>query len=155
MDNAELSSGRQSMQPNLVLTNTRTSFSGRTLPGAALHRGLAWGDFDRDGRVDLVVTRLNQPAQILWNRSAGSNRWIDVDLRGTKSNRDAIGAWVEVDSSRGKAVGPCGGFVRVRVLFQSPIAFRARKRRRARRGLSCDGPRDRSRAWRIFPRGRS
>jgi hypothetical protein len=102
MDNAELSSGRQSMQPNLLLTNTRTSFSGRTLPGAALHRGLAWGDFDRDGRVDLVVTRLNQPAQVLWNRSAGSNRWIDVDLRGTKSNRDAIGAWVEVDSVEGK-----------------------------------------------------
>jgi hypothetical protein len=102
MDNAELSSGRQSMQPNLVLTNTRKSFSGGTLPGAALHRGLAWGDFDRDGRVDLIVTRLNQPAQILWNRSEGANQWIEVDLRGTKSNRDAIGAWVEVDTAEGK-----------------------------------------------------
>lgn len=102
MDNAELSSGRRSLQPNLILTNGRTSFSGRTLPGAALHRGLAWGDFDRDGRVDLVATRLNQPAQILWNRSAGSHHWIELDLRGSRSNRDAIGALVEVDTKEGK-----------------------------------------------------
>jgi hypothetical protein len=102
MDNAELSSGRQSLQPNLLFTNGRTSFSGRTLPGAALHRGLAWGDFDRDGRVDLVVTRLNQPAQLLWNRTGGAGNWIELDLRGTTSNRDAIGAWVEVETADGK-----------------------------------------------------
>ena len=70
--------------------------------GPALHRGLAWGDFDRDGRIDLVVTRLNQPAQILWNRTAKAGNWIAVDLTGTKSNRDAIGAWVEVETAEGK-----------------------------------------------------
>ena len=59
MDNAELSSGRQSQQSNLLLTNGRKSFTGRTLSGTAFHRGLAWGDFNRDGRADLVVTRLN------------------------------------------------------------------------------------------------
>ena len=90
------------MQPNLLLTNGGTSFSGRTLPGAALHRGLAWGDFDRDGRVDLVVTRLNQPAQLLWNRTAGAGKWIELDLLGTTSNRDAIGAWVELETADGK-----------------------------------------------------
>jgi hypothetical protein len=102
MDNAELSSGRESRQPNLLLTNGGRSFSSRTLPGAAFHRGLAWGDFDRDGRVDLVVTRLNEPAQVLWNRTAGAGNWIAFDLEGTKSNRDAIGAWVEVDTPEGK-----------------------------------------------------
>ena len=102
MDNAELSSGRQSMQPNLLLTNGRTSFSGRTVGAAALHRGLAWADFDRDGRVDLVVTRLNQPAQLLWNRTPDAGNWIELDLRGTTSNRDAIGAWVEVETDGGK-----------------------------------------------------
>jgi len=102
MDNAELSSGRQSMQPNLVLTNGRTAFAGRTLPGLALHRGAAGGDFDRDGRVDLIVTRLNQPAEILWNRTDGSENWIELDLRGSKSNRDAIGAWVEIETADGK-----------------------------------------------------
>ena len=102
MDNAELSSGRQSKQPNLLLTNGRKSFTGRTLPGAAFHRGLAWGDFDRDGRVDLVVTRLNQPAQVLWNRTEGAGAWIALELQGSKSNRDAIGAWVEVATEEGK-----------------------------------------------------
>ena len=87
MDNAELSSGRQSKQPNLVLTNRRTSFAARTLPGVAFHRGLAWGDFDRDGRVDLVVTRLNEPAQVLWNRTVGAGNWIELDLWG----KDRIG----------------------------------------------------------------
>lgn len=102
MDNAELSSGRQSKQPNLLLTNGRKSFTGRTLPGVAFHRGLAWGDFDRDGRVDLVVTRLNQPAQVLWNRTEGAGNWIAFDLQGSKSNRDAIGAWVEVETEEAK-----------------------------------------------------
>src|SRR6266852_1963778 len=102
MDNAELSSGRQSKQPNLLLTNGRKSFTGRTLSGAAFHRGLAWGDFDRDGRVDLVVTRLNQPAQVLWNRTEGAGNWIEFDLEGSKSNREAIGAWVEVTTEEGK-----------------------------------------------------
>lgn len=101
MDNAELSSGRQSRQPNLLLTNRRTSFGARTLPGEAFHRGLVAGDFDRDGRIDLVVTRLNEPAQILWNHTAGAGKWIELDLRGTNSNRDAIGAWVGVETPEG------------------------------------------------------
>ncbi len=61
MDNAELTSGRRSHQPNLLLTNGRTGFTPRTLPGEAFHRGLAAADFDRDGLIDLAVTRLNQP----------------------------------------------------------------------------------------------
>jgi enediyne biosynthesis protein E4 len=102
MDNAELSSGRHSKQPNLLLTNGRKSFTARTLAGAALHRGLAWGDFDRDGRIDLVVTRLNEPAQILWNRTEASGNWIAFDFEGSKSNRDGVGAWVELTTEEGK-----------------------------------------------------
>ena len=102
LDNAELSSGRQSKQQNLLLTNGRGSFTGRALAGDAFHRGLARGDFDRDGRIDLVVTRLNQPAQVLWNRTEAAGNWIEFELAGTKSNRDAIGAWVEVETPDGK-----------------------------------------------------
>ena len=102
MDNAELSSGRKSRQPNLLLTNGRTGFVGQTLPGEAFHRGLAAADFDRDGRVDLVVTRLNEPARILWNRTEQAGNWIALALEGTTSNRDAIGAWVEVETSLGR-----------------------------------------------------
>ena len=96
MDNAELSSGSQSRQPNLLLTNGHVGFAGRVLPGNAFHRGLAAADFDQDGRVDLVVTRLNEPAQILWNRTPRAGNWIDLQLQGVSSNRDAIGAWVNV-----------------------------------------------------------
>ncbi|MFN7922698.1 MAG: CRTAC1 family protein [Bryobacteraceae bacterium] len=101
MDNAELTSGRASRQPNLLLTNGRTGFSGRTLAGETMHRGLAAADFDRDGRIDLVVTRLNQPAQILWNRTPQAGRWIALRLLGSTSNRDAIGAWVEIETPSG------------------------------------------------------
>src|SRR5256885_15383551 len=51
--------------------------------------------------VDLVITRLNQPAQVLWNRTEGSGNWISFDLQGSKSNREAIGAWVEVATEEG------------------------------------------------------
>ena len=102
MDNAEVSSGRASRQPNLLLTNGRRSFSGRTQGIPAFHRGLAWADFDRDGRVDLVVTRLNEPAQILWNRTSGPGNWLALELSGSPSNREAIGAWVEVETENGK-----------------------------------------------------
>lgn len=102
MDNAELSSGRQSKQPNLLLTNGRKAFAARTLAPAGFHRGLAAADFDRDGRMDLAVSRLNEPAGILWNRTEGGGNWLALELQGTLSNRDAIGAWVEVQTVAGK-----------------------------------------------------
>lgn len=113
MDNAELTSGRQSKQPNLLLTNGRAAFTARTLPGQAFHRGLAAADFDRDGRVDLAITRLNESAQVLWNRTPEAGRWIAFQLVGTKSNRDAIGAWLELETPGGRQwnrVTACAGY---------------------------------------------
>jgi hypothetical protein len=72
------------------------------LPGEAFHRGAAFADFDRDGRVDIVVTRLNEAPLILWNTSAGTGHWIALCLRGTRSNRDAIGARVHLVTDRGE-----------------------------------------------------
>ena len=66
------------------------------------HRGAAFGDFDGDGRVDVVVTALNAPAEIWLNRSPQSNHWLELELRGTTSNRDAIGAKVMVVTGSGK-----------------------------------------------------
>ncbi len=102
MDNAEATSGRQSRQPNQLYLNRQKSFEAVTLAGEAFHRGLAWGDFDRDGRLDLVVTRLNESAQVLWNRTAPAGNWIAFDLEGTKSNRDGIGAMIEVRAGSAK-----------------------------------------------------
>ncbi len=69
---------------------------------ARRHRGAAFGDFDGDGRVDIVVTALGAPAEIWMNRSPASNHWLDVALTGTVSNRDGIGAAVSVTTASGK-----------------------------------------------------
>ncbi|MBV8073027.1 MAG: VCBS repeat-containing protein [Acidobacteriaceae bacterium] len=56
-------------------------------------------DFDNDGRPDIILkSRLGPQVRILQNNWAGSNKSIAFELRGTKSNRDAIGARVQVDS---------------------------------------------------------
>ena len=68
---------------------------------AARHRGLAFGDLDGDGRVDVVVTALGANAEVWMNRSEKSGHWLDISLRGTKSNRDGIGAQIKLLSKRG------------------------------------------------------
>jgi hypothetical protein len=59
-------------------------------------RGLAYGDFDRDGDLDLLITTNNGPAYLYRTDQTAGNRSIRIRLVGTKSNRDAIGAVVKV-----------------------------------------------------------
>jgi hypothetical protein len=66
-------------------------------PGvSALHcsRGCAFGDFDNDGDVDIVIVNLNEPPSLLRNDLSAKSNWIKVRLEGVKSNRSAIGARV-------------------------------------------------------------
>jgi hypothetical protein len=73
-----------------------TSASG---PGAITphsSRGVAFGDFDNDGDVDMLVFNMNEPPSLLRNDYAGPNHWIAVKLEGTTSNRAAVGAIVRV-----------------------------------------------------------
>ena len=68
-------------------------------PGvAAIHasRGCAFGDFDNDGDLDILVMNLNEPPSLLRNDVTSSDRWVKVKLIGTKSNRSAIGGRVTV-----------------------------------------------------------
>ncbi len=58
------------------------------------HRGCAFADFDRDGRVDVVVASLGEAAELWQNTSPGQHAWLNVRLLGAKSNRDGIGAIV-------------------------------------------------------------
>ena len=64
-------------------------------------RGLAVGDFDRDGDVDVLMTTNNGPAVLFRNDQAGGNRSVRFRLIGTKSNRDGIGAAVRVFDANG------------------------------------------------------
>lgn len=54
------------------------------------------GDFDNDGRLDLLVTRLGAPPALLRNVQPRTGNWIKIALVGTRSNRDGMGALVEV-----------------------------------------------------------
>ena len=68
-------------------------------PGiAAAHcsRGAAFGDFDNDGDIDVLIVNLNEPPSLLRNDLTGTGHWIKVRLEGVKSNRSAIGARVLV-----------------------------------------------------------
>ena len=73
--------------------------SERSGPGAAARhssRGAAFGDFDNDGDVDVLIFNMNEPPSLLRNDYAGPNHWIAVKLEGTTSNRAALGSTVRV-----------------------------------------------------------
>jgi len=57
-------------------------------------RGCAFGDFDNDGDIDILIMNMNEPPSLLRNDVTGGNHWIKVKLIGVKSNRSAIGAKV-------------------------------------------------------------
>jgi hypothetical protein len=67
----------------------------------AAHRGAAFGDLNNDGKIDVVVSVLNGPPQVLMNRTNTQNHWIILKLIGTKSNRDGLGTKVKITTSHG------------------------------------------------------
>jgi len=64
-------------------------------------RGLACGDFDNDGKVDVALTTNNGPIHLLKNETETKAHWISLRLQGTKSNRDGIGAMVKLTTRSG------------------------------------------------------
>ncbi len=65
-------------------------------------RGAIYGDFDRDGDLDVLITSNNGPAHLFRNDGGNRNHWISIRTVGTKSNRDGIGAKVTIASASGR-----------------------------------------------------
>ncbi len=90
------------MPPQLFMNNGRGGFHdvaglvGAGFSTPRVGRGLAFGDFDRDGDLDVLMTTNNGPAFLYRNDQLAGNRSIRFRLVGTKSNRDAIGAVVRI-----------------------------------------------------------
>jgi enediyne biosynthesis protein E4 len=74
-----------------------TSGAGATTPRSS--RGAAFGDYDNDGDQDVLVMNMNEPPSLLRNELRAGNRWLQVRLEGTASNRMGLGATVRVTAA--------------------------------------------------------
>ncbi len=90
-------------EPKLMLRNTgRGTFEnvsdqlGPDMQVSRVSRGVAVGDFDNDGDLDILVNNSGQTPQLLRNDGGNVNHWLEILLIGTKSNRDGVGARVKV-----------------------------------------------------------
>ncbi len=145
--------------PHLFLNNGKDAFRdvaaqlGGGFDQPKVGRGLAYGDFDRDGDLDLLLTTNNGPAYLYRSDVMNGNRSIRFRLVGTKSNRDAIGAAVRVIA---------GGITQLRMvkggssyLSQSelPLTFGIGKRDRIER-VVIDWPNGRTEEYKDLVAGR-
>ena len=92
------------LEPMLLFRNTGTSFEnvstqrGGFFSKSLAGRGMALGDFDNDGSIDVLVSQNNAAPILLRNTAGRENHWLGVRLIGTKSNIDAIGAQVTYEA---------------------------------------------------------
>ena len=87
--------------PRVIFRNLRNGkfeelieAAGPAIASPHCSRGCAFGDFDNDGDVDVLIVNLNEPPSLLRNDVTGNGHWLKVKLVGTKSNRSAIGSRV-------------------------------------------------------------
>ena len=108
LDNSERVMSFPYPQPNSLLRNLGkgkfedvSASAGPDFQIPAVHRGAAFGDLFNDGRIDVVVTALNGQLEVFRNVTQNKNHWIELQLRGTKSNRMGIGARVKITGQDG------------------------------------------------------
>jgi hypothetical protein len=127
--------------PQLFLNNGKGVFKdvasqvGTEFAQPKVGRGLACGDFDRDGDLDLLMTTNRGPAVLFRNDHLAGHRSIRFHLTGTKSNRDAIGATVRIfhgDSSQMRMVKSGSSYLSQSEL---PVTFGLGKRDRIDRAV--------------------
>jgi len=102
-DNVEQLAAAHYRQPNSIFANLGdgtfwdvSATVGNDFQVPRAHRGCAFADFNNDGKIDVVVSSLQDTAELWQNVSPGKNNWIILKLIGTKSNRDGIGARVRI-----------------------------------------------------------
>ncbi len=90
-----------------------SSVAGSGLEIVECSRGLAVADLNGDGGLDLVVTNMGAAPNVLMNRTEGRGNWIGFLLKGTQSNRDAIGAKLTLEAggrTQVREVNPFGSY---------------------------------------------
>jgi enediyne biosynthesis protein E4 len=107
-ENADIDGQQHYRQPNAIFRNMRdgtfrdvSSDAGPALQIRAAHRGCAFGDLNNDGKIDVVVSAIGSPAELLYNTSTGDNHWILIRTVGIKSNRDGIGTRIKITGASG------------------------------------------------------
>ena len=107
-DNIELFNEQTYRQPNSLFVNLKSgaftdvsALAGPDFRAQRAHRGCAFADFNNDGKIDVVTTSLNEPTELFMNESTDENHWLLVELAGTRSNRDGLGAKLILKSASG------------------------------------------------------
>jgi hypothetical protein len=96
--------GVKFLEPMLLFRNTGRGFENVSQQGGTIFsrplsgRGLALGDFDNDGSLDVLIAQNNAPPVLLRNKLGRQNHWLGVRLVGTKANIDAVGAKITYQS---------------------------------------------------------
>jgi len=146
--------------PHLFLNDGKAHFAdvaaqaGSAFAQPKVGRGLAYGDFDRDGDHDILVSTNNGPAQLLRNDQLSGNSSIRFHLAGTKSNRDAIGAKVRIyyaGISQSRMVKSGSSYLSQSEL---PVTFGVGKQDKIERAV-IEWPSGRTEEYKQLPTGRT